>query len=62
MLWLKVLSSTPIALEKGQKVQKVQQIGKKRHKNLKAVKSAWTKVNFRRANKNRNGILLPKLF
>ena len=28
ILWLKVLSSTPIALEKGQKVQKVQQIGK----------------------------------
>ena len=28
MLLLKVISSTPIALEKGQKVQKMQQIGK----------------------------------
>ena len=68
ILWLKVLSSTPIALEKGQKVQKVQQIHRKKcdtkiSKLSKVHGQKWTLyARVCHKNKSRNGILLPKLF
>ena len=65
ILWLKVLSSTPIALEKGQRVQ-INATNRKKcdTKISKLSKVHWQKwtLDARVCHKKRNGILLPKLF